>query len=107
MIGMGRLENNLYILNQSVSTCSPPKSIVASLFHSTLSFCNQVSQTSVWHCRLGHPSLLKLHQIKSDLGLKEVVKHDRSLINCDWNKKNMVTYDIYSNTTFLYVETFK
>ena len=37
------------------------------------SFCNSVylSKKDHWHCRLGHPSFVKIHNLRNELNIKE------------------------------------
>ena len=84
MIGLGKKQGGLYTLQRSQSTASLPESVstVLAKLSKISSFCfnsctSNIDNTSLWHCRLGHPSpqrLVLLHSLVLDV------------INCNINK---------------------
>ena len=84
MIGLSKKQGGLYTLQRSQSTASLPESVstVLAKLSKISSFCfnsctSDVDNTSLWHCRLGHPSpqrLVLLHSLVPDV------------INCNINK---------------------
>ena len=74
MIGLGRNQGGLYTLQSSLLDSLPPRvsdalSKLSSSFPTitTLNSCNvnSVDTTSLWHCRLGHPSAKRLDLLQS------------------------------------------
>ena len=70
MIGMGRRHVNLYVLNSS-SFSLQSNFNQNSIFSGNL--CNLISlfQKDLWHCRLGHPSFVKIQILRNELNINE------------------------------------
>lgn len=87
-IGMGRCFGNLYVID-STFKCTPSFN------------CNSVASTTVWHSRLGHPSIDKLKSLAPLLSIKKV---DNELCEiCPLSKQRHIPFfpsAAYASTCF-------
>ena len=60
MIGMGSRQGNLYVMDSTNLLSKVPK---------VLASCNTISlsQSELWHYRMGHPSYVKLQVLQNEL----------------------------------------
>ena len=96
-IGMGRIHGNLYVLDTSIFSLSSnfnQQSI------SIGNFCNSVSlsQKIFLHCRLGHPSFVKIQSLRNQLNLKEGYDFDDSHCStCHYAKQRHLPFSSSNN----------
>ena len=92
MIGIGSRQGNLYVLD-STSLLSKLSKVLAS--------CNIVSlsQSELWHCRMGHPSYIKLQVLQNELQVSNVSYHSPHCSICHLAKQHCLP-SISSNTLF-------
>ena len=59
------------------------------------SICNSVSlsKKDLWHCRLGHPSFVKIHNLRNELNIKEnFVLDDFHCSTCHFDKQRRLPF---------------
>ena len=97
MIGLGKLHNNLYLLQTSANckSVSEAIAILESIFHS---FVHSVSNVPIatkpylWHLRLGHASDDKLH----------VLHHCIPDVTSSHSNKDFIVYPIAKHKRLLF-----
>ena len=89
MIGRGEQHSNLYVLDVSSIMKNDAQALVVS--------ANFIVDSSLWHSRLGHPSMLKTDMITDVLGLKQCNKDQFHCSICPLAKQKKLSFPSKNN----------
>ena len=102
MIGLGKLHNNLYLL-QTSSTCKSVSEASSILEYVLSSLVNSVSDIPVaskpflWHLRLGHVSDNKLHILHHSLPDVTTIHSNKDCVICPIAKQKRLPFPFFNH----------
>jgi hypothetical protein len=91
MIGVGREEGGLFYLLQDSKVSSTPSSSYTTCFSSI-----KTSLNDVWHYRLGHPSITRMHLLHNKFPEISCNSHDTCTV-CPLARQHRLPFPVHTN----------